>query len=292
MSVEKFISLEKAQLAALTSQLDDLGDLLKQSKGDLALLLASTAPPPIGTAADVVSLGVSIGRGDWGGAFWDVIGLVPVVGDGVKGAVKGTKLAKKIADITAKIAKARKKIDNRTKNIRKNAQKKCDKLLGNTKKRKSDKDAATNGCTTNCGGKNVDPPGTKRNTNGQLYDEKTGRFVDDPNAPKEKYSRSKAERKKALERDANDPNSDLTPEARDYIKKHKGKKVPDKKYNEDYEGDVDYAVHHEKPLHTEKTIEGKKGKDVVGNMETIPKNDHIDTHRKCGDSFHDYPRKN
>lgn len=154
MSVEKFISLEKAQLAALTSQLDDLGDLLKQSKGDLALLLASTAPPPIGTAADVVSLGVSIGRGDWGGAFWDVIGLVPVVGDGVKGAVKGTKLAKKIADITAQIAKARKKIDNRTKNIRKNAQKKCDKLLGNTKKRKSDKDAATNGCTTNCGGRN------------------------------------------------------------------------------------------------------------------------------------------
>ena len=149
MSVEKFISLEKAQLAALTSQLDDLGDLLKQSKGDLALLLASTAPPPIGTAADVVSLGVSIGRGDWGGAFWDVIGLVPVVGDGVKGAVKGTKLAKKIADITAQIAKARKKIDNRTKNIRKNAQKKCDKLLGNTKKRKSDKDAATNGCTSN-----------------------------------------------------------------------------------------------------------------------------------------------
>ena len=95
----------------------------------------------------MISLGVSIGQGDWGGAFWDVIGLVPVVGDGIKGAVKGTKLAKKIADITAAIAKARKKIDDRTKNIRKNAQKKCDKLVKNTKKRKSDMDAATD-----CGG--------------------------------------------------------------------------------------------------------------------------------------------
>ena len=151
MSVEHFISLEKAEIAMLTSQLDELGDLLNQSKGDLALLLTSTAPPPIGTAADVVSLGVSIGRGDWGGAFWDVIGLVPVVGDGIKGAVKGTKLAKKIANITAKIAKARKKIADRTKNIRKNAQKKCDKLVKNSKKRKPDKKAATD-CGTNCGG--------------------------------------------------------------------------------------------------------------------------------------------
>jgi len=137
-----------------------------------------------------------------------------------------------------------------------------------------------------------DPPGTKRNKNGQLYNEKTGQFVDDPNTPKDKYRRNKAERKKALERDANDPNSNLTPEAKEYIKKHKGNKVPDKTYNQDYKGDVDYAVHHNEPLHTRGTIEDKKAIDKASNMEVIPKNDHVDTHRPCGDSFHDFPRRN
>ena len=141
------------------------------------------------------------------------------------------------------------------------------------------------------GAKSIDPPGTKRNKNGQLYDEKTGQFANNPNTSKDKYRRSKSERKKALERDANDPNSDLTPEARDYIKKHKGNKVPDKKSNKDYEGDVDYAVHHKKPLYTKDTIESKKGIDKARNMETIPKQNHVDTHRPCGGTYHKHSRK-
>ena len=60
-------------------------------------------------------------------------------------------------------------------------------------------------------------------------------------------------------------------------------------YNEDYDGDVDYAVHHKEPLHTQKTNKGKKDIDIQDNMETIPKNNHVDTHRPCGNSYHKHP---
>src|SRR3990172_9423513 len=41
-----------------------------------------------------------------------------------------------------------------------------------------------------------------------------------------KYPRSKSERKEALLRDAQDPESDLSPSARKFILKHKGNRVP------------------------------------------------------------------
>jgi len=96
---------------------------------------------------------------------------------------------------------------------------------------------------------------------------------------KAKFYRSMSERRKALLRDANDRNSGLSQEARDYIKKHNGNKVP--------EG---HEVSHEKPLYTAKTIEGKKELDKADNMKTMEKKAHRTRHKECGDQYHKYPR--
>ena len=80
-------------------------------------------------------------------------------------------------------------------------------------------------------------------------------------------------------RDADDPNSGLSQEARDYIKENKGKRVP--------EG---YEVSHETPLYTKKTIEGKKELDKADNMKTQEKEIHRNRHRECGDQFHKFER--
>lgn len=81
---------------------------------DATLTAASMAPPPFGTAADVVSIGRSLWTGDWGGALLDTVGLIPVVGDGIKGVGKGTKIAAKLDKVAdaikaAKAVLARKK---------------------------------------------------------------------------------------------------------------------------------------------------------------------------------------
>ena len=156
MAVGKFLDAENKEIATLTQQLGDLEGLLNQSKGDLALLLGSSLPPPAGTVADVASLGVSISRGDWGGAFLDVIGLVPLVGDGVKGLVKGTKIADKIDNIRKAIAHGKKGLADKVAKAKKNAQKRCKKLTDNKKKKKKNKDAAID-CGTNCGGGKKSP---------------------------------------------------------------------------------------------------------------------------------------
>ncbi len=87
-----------------------------------------------------------------------------------------------------------------------------------------------------------DPVGTRRNSAGRLIDEKTGRYAEDPKvkgkAIKPQYQRNMSERKKALLRDANDPNSGLSNRARKFILDNKGNKVP-----------KGYEVSHEKPLY-------------------------------------------
>lgn len=183
MSIEKFLKQENLEIVQLTSQLDELEALLNQSKGDLALLLGSSLPPPVGTAADVASLGVSVSRGDWGGAFLDVIGLVPLVGDGVKGLVKGTKIANKIENITKAIAHGKKKLADRTKNARKKATEKCNKIGGNRNKKKQDKDAANDCGTVGCGGNKPKPkykPRKPRQPNRKKWKEKGGKVKDNP----------------------------------------------------------------------------------------------------------------
>ncbi len=61
-----------------------------------------------------------------------------------------------------------------------------------------------------------------------------------------------------------------------------------KKYNKDYTGDVDYEVHHERPLYTVETMEGKKELDVEKKMKTIPVEEHKITHSYCGDVYHNF----
>ena len=126
------------------------------------------------------------------------------------------------------------------------------------------------------------PPGTKRNAAGRLIDSKTGRFVIDPNKKpkankKPKYNRNITERKKALMRDANDPNSGLSNRARKQIIDSKGNKVP-----------KGYEVSHEKPLYNARTEEGKKALDKMDNMKTEQKAKHRKRHKECGNQYHEF----
>jgi len=129
----------------------------------------------------------------------------------------------------------------------------------------------------------LDPPGTYRDAKGRLRDKKTNQYVKDPNRQSSKrknknsYPRNIKERKKALLRDADDPNSGLSPEAREEIKLTKGNKVPD-----------GYEVSHEEPLYTRTTHEGKTELDKADNMKTQKKETHRARHEKCGDQYHEY----
>lgn len=128
----------------------------------------------------------------------------------------------------------------------------------------------------------ADPPGTFRDSNGKLRNP-DGTYAKDPNATGGKtrtgdeYNRSMSERRKTLLRDADDPNADLTPEARQFIKDNNGNKVP--------EG---YEVSHEEPLYTRSTNEGKSQIDVADNMKTQPKDTHRARHKICGDQYHEF----
>lgn len=124
------------------------------------------------------------------------------------------------------------------------------------------------------------PKGVFRDKNGYLRDGK-GRFVRDPNrAPTGKYPRNMSERKKALLRDMDDPNSNLSAQARQFIRDTKGNRVP-----------PGYRVHHKQPLYTKKTHEGKKKLDVAKNMETVTVKEHNKTHGLNGKTRKKYPPK-
>lgn len=138
----------------------------------------------------------------------------------------------------------------------------------------------------------ADPPSTFRDDKGRLRN-KNGTFAKDPRTKsrtkKPTYQRNMSERKKALLRDAKDPNSGLDQKARDYINKHNGRKVPNSK-NKDYDGDIDYEVDHKEPLYTGKTIEEKMMLDTEDNMQTISKSKHRELHKFCNEEkYHRYP---
>lgn len=96
----------KEELAALESS-------YKEFAADGALAAAGWAPPPWGTAADLASLGKSLIKGDWGGALFDAIGLVPIAGD----AAKAGKLAKRGKQIEAAIDAAKTKLTRHLANL-------------------------------------------------------------------------------------------------------------------------------------------------------------------------------
>ncbi len=121
----------------------------------------------------------------------------------------------------------------------------------------------------------VEPLGTCRDAQGKLRN-KDGTFAKDSNTVK--FNRNTSERKKALLRDAKDPNSGLSDRARKQILDSNGENVP-----------KGHEVSHEIPLYTEKTVTGKKALDRASNMKTQQKNVHRKRHKKCGDQFHDFP---
>ncbi len=95
-------------------------------------------------------------------------------------------------------------------------------------------------------------------------------------APPKRYRRNMAERKKALLRDADDPNSALGPADRQFIKDHGGERVP-----------PGHEVSHEEPLYTVPPSQ-RAELDVAPNMNTIPKGEHRRRHQACGDQYHQF----
>jgi len=83
------------QTRSAYSQLQQMGTKYGELATDAGLAAGGALPPPFGTAADVASLGRSLWKADWGGALFDVIGFVPLIGD----AAKGAKVANRLNDL-------------------------------------------------------------------------------------------------------------------------------------------------------------------------------------------------
>jgi hypothetical protein len=92
-----------------------------------------------------------------------------------------------------------------------------------------------------------------------------------------RYPRSSSERRTALLRDADDPESELSENARKFINKTNGENVP-----------PGYQVSHEVPLYTVPKSD-RCELDVADNLKTQPKKKHRARHRRCGQQYHDYP---
>lgn len=211
--------------------------------------------PGFGAFPDLANAGIYALEGNKGMAGLSVVAAVPGVGDGIKGGTivaKGGKqlikqaekqAAKKTAkELAERAAKEKLEREIAEKAIKKKAEKKALKKTAKGSAEKSGKD---------------------------------GLAV----AGKQKFYRSKSERRKALKRDAEDSNSKLTKEQREYIKENDGNKVP-----------KDCEVAHKEPLYTAKTVEDKRKLDVAENMETMQKSEHRASHKPCGVTFHDFPR--
>jgi hypothetical protein len=93
-----------------------------------------------------------------------------------------------------------------------------------------------------------------------------------------KYQRSRSERKKALKRDAADPNSGLSDRARQFIVDTDGEFTP-----------PGHEVSHEEPLYTKP--KGERCKiDKADNLKTQQRSKHRARHRRCGQQYHKFPR--
>ncbi len=189
------MSIDLDTIAKAEKELKQLEDQYKELAADATLTAASLAPPPFGTVADVVSIGKSLWTGDWGGALLDVVGLIPVVGDTIKGATKGTKIAAKMDEVADAIKAARTKL----------ARKK-DNLINGSKpnKKELDKDIEKNSISC-CGskprqipqgGQSIEkriqnggklPPHVKEQPDKYYYDPDTGRYKRRPE-PKPNFS--------------------------------------------------------------------------------------------------------
>ncbi|HDN9022285.1 TPA: HNH endonuclease [Aeromonas salmonicida] len=130
------IEADRKKVMEMESQFD-------KAMMDSTLAAAGVAPPPFGTAADVVSLGRSLFTGDWGGAALDALGLIPIFGD----AAKGTKIAAKVADVTAALSKAKAALNTKLfASTRENAKKYWNEIIKKNRAKNLDKELKK--CTT------------------------------------------------------------------------------------------------------------------------------------------------
>lgn len=128
----------KDDLAALESGYAEL-------VADGTLAAAGWAPPPWGTAADLASLGKSLFKGDWTGALFDAIGVVPIVGDAAKAGKMGKRLKALEAAIDAAKTKLTRHLANLIEGRRAAAKKYWDDIVTEGRKKF---DAATKNCST------------------------------------------------------------------------------------------------------------------------------------------------
>ncbi|NOZ54347.1 MAG: hypothetical protein GXP08_14655 [Gammaproteobacteria bacterium] len=135
---------DAATLKQAEQELQQLETAHAALAADAGLAAAGALPPPWGTAADVVSLGKSLWRGDWGGALLDVVGFIPLAGD----AIKGTKIAARLKELKDKLKVARSKLARVKQSKEKGKQSKS--------KIKEDVDKAVKGCSEQkCPGNNA-----------------------------------------------------------------------------------------------------------------------------------------
>jgi hypothetical protein len=87
--------VDPAKTRTAWEELGQLNNKYGELALDASLAAGGALPPPFGTVADIASLGKSIYTGDWGGALFDVVGLVPIAGD----AAKAGKIANKLNDL-------------------------------------------------------------------------------------------------------------------------------------------------------------------------------------------------
>jgi hypothetical protein len=91
------------------------------------------------------------------------------------------------------------------------------------------------------------------------------------------YQRNLKQRRRALLRDARDPQSGLSDRARQYIIRTRGARVP-----------TGYEVSHEIPLYTRPPSQ-RCLLDRAWNMRTQRRSEHRQRHKRCGDQFHQFP---
>ncbi|MBA0219847.1 HNH endonuclease [Pectobacterium brasiliense] len=124
------IEADRKKVADMESQYNEL-------IVDSGLAAAGAAPPPFGTAADVVSLGRSLFKGDWGGAALDALGFIPILGDGAKAG----KIAAKVQKVTEALSKAKAALNTKVfATTRENAKKYWKELIAKRKQEKLDKE--------------------------------------------------------------------------------------------------------------------------------------------------------
>ncbi|WP_308917136.1 HNH endonuclease [Jannaschia sp. LMIT008] len=87
-----------AKVNRAQQELDDLNAQIAEVGTDIALTACSSVPG-VGIACDFASLGISVSRGDWLGAALDLVGFVPVIGDGIKGGVRGGRILQTSNDL-------------------------------------------------------------------------------------------------------------------------------------------------------------------------------------------------